>query len=233
MKYTLCKTVLFLSAALFLMANSMQKTSFHFLPKSTVHALSATNASYKSRIKSDIKKILSLKVNGYQELTLKEFSDYLSETYKNKHSIWKARQRTSFESVDAQRKAGKLSEDDYRFLTVTIPCTESESTYPSDRASQTPPDFARSFDIYSKSERSICHFEYCVGYSADFTKTTIGERDEVILNIIKGMENFVKETTIDPSKDEFHIKINKKLETLLKKYAVPGIELKVFQYPYK
>ncbi len=125
----------------------------------------------------------------------------------------------------------KLSEEDYRFLTITIPCTESESTYPKDRASQTPPDFARSFDLYSKSKKTKCHFEYCVGYSADLTKTTVAERDQVILNIINGMENYIDKTTIDPATKKFNQKINKKLDTLLKKNATPKMELKVLQYP--
>lgn len=216
---------------LFIIIASMPKISLEFLPTTTVHA------AYKKPIKSDIKKVLSLKVNGYQDMTLKDFSNYMSKIYEKNRSIWKARQRIARCNIttltDAQKKSMKLSEDDYRFLTITIPCTESESTYSRDRVNSTPPDFTRMFDIYSKSKDTLCHFEYCVRYSTDFSKITVGKRDEIILNIIKGMEDFVKKSTVDASKKAFNKKINKKLDTLLKKYATPEVKLEVFQYPAK
>lgn len=226
------KVVPILSATLLIMASSMPKASLELSPVTTVFA-SSDAASSKNLTKSDLKKVLSLKVKDYQDLTLKEFSDSISKIYEENHSVWKARQRAARYLTDDKKKEMNLPIDDYNFLTITIPCTDSESTYPKDRSSQTPPDFFRSFDIYSKSKKTSCHFEYCVGYSTDLTKTTVGERDEIILNIINGMENFVETTTIDPVKKDFHKKINKKLDRLLKKYATPEIKLKVLKYPGK
>lgn len=200
MKKHIYKKMILTSATLLFMANTMPKTSLDLSSAAIAHASPAATASYKKLTKSDIKKVLSLKVKDYQDLTLKEFSNSMSKIYEENRSVWKARQRVGFSLTDALKEEMKLSEEDYRFLTITIPCTESESTYPKDRASQTPPDFAGSFDLYSKIKKTKCHFEYCVGYSADFTKTTVGERDEIIFNIINGMEDFVEKSTDDPAK---------------------------------
>lgn len=231
MKNKIYRTVLLLSVILFAgisnisgIPNSLEKTI-------TVFASSASIGENKLT-KSDIQKVLSLKMKDYQDLTLKEFSDYLSDMYEKNNSIWKARQRFAYFS-DAHKKAMKLSENDYRFLTITIPCTEAESTYERDRVGQIPPDFSGRFDLYSKSLRTMCHFEYCVQYSADFEKITVGERDAVILKVKKGMENFVKKSAVDPAKKEFEQQINKKLDALIEKNTNSKIELKVYQYPGK
>lgn len=182
----------------------------------------------KSNIKNDIKKVLSLKEKNYQNLTLKYFGDSISAKYENDNSLWHARQRIAQTTHKALKKQ-KLSDEDYYFLTVTLPCTESESDYKFDRSGQMPSDFSDTFDIYSKSRKTKCHFEYAVRYSTDFAKTTVGERDSIIIKIKEGMRDFVKNSPLDPADKKYLKKLKKHLNKLIEENTCSNMELVVFQ----
>lgn len=187
----------------------------------------AAKTDASARMKADMDKILSLKVNGYQNQTLEEFSNYISARYEEDDSIWSARQRIGLMSKAAETL--KLSGEDYNFLTVTLPCTESESDYKYDRAGQTPPGFSDMFDVFSKTRKTKCHFEYAVTYSADYTKITVGQRDSVILNVKNGMKRFVKKSTLDPVNKNYRKQMKKHLNQLVSENSSTDLKLDVFQ----
>lgn len=202
--------------------------------ESAYAATKKTKDDSVKKIKDALKKVLSLRVDGYEDMTLKEFGDFVAEQFENNHSIWRAKNRLAH--IDFNVMGKYLTQEELHFLETTLPCTYSESDNPNDRSvafQKFPATFGGSFDLYSKFRATTCHFEYSVRYMTDLTKTTVGERDSVVLKVEKGMKNFVEKTAIDPAKNEFAIKIDKKLDALLKKYATPEIKLEVFQYPGK
>ncbi len=177
----------------------------------------------------DIKKVLSLKTDGYQHYTLNQFLDYIGQQYEADHSVWKARQRlwTALDEEAAQH----LSKEDYQFLTTTLPCTEGESTYPGDRVANIPPDFSGRYTLPYPKHGTQISFEWVVQYEVKDPTITVGERDNLILHVENGMETFIKNTwqTTDIGTMGYLKKIRQHLDQLVKENSVPGLKMKVLQ----
>lgn len=181
-------------------------------------------------IPSDVKKVLTLKTDSYKDLTAKEFRDYLSERYEADHELWKARQRCAY--LNRKELQKKLSQADYLFLTVTLPCTESESTYPHDRTGSIPPDFGDRFEAIDYPKRgTTLSFEWTVRYEINASKLTIRERDNRIVHIQRKMAEFIENTPKDT--DIGTMKYLKKmrhcLDRLIEETSSPDMKMTVFE----
>lgn len=176
-----------------------------------------------------IKKILTLKADGYQNFRLEDFLDYTASRYEDDHSLWKAKNRLAQE--DRSRLKELLSSEDYHFLTVTLPCTESESTYPSDRVGNIPPDFGSCFDLPYPRYGTSVHFEWCVRYEPSDPDLTVGQRDEIIINILHGMDAFVADTPEDTNigSTAYLKKMRRCLKELITKNSGRGLNMTLFQ----
>lgn len=199
------------------------------IPNASVTETSAAADHTSSSIADDIKKVLSLKTAGYQDYKLQDFSDYISQCYENDQSVWKAKERLSH--TDCKELKTQLSEEDYYFITVTLRCTEAESVYPYDRTGNIPPDFGARFQLPDPKRRTTASFEWAVRYEASDPDLTIGQRDRIIINILQGMDEFVKSTSesADTGSMRYLKKLRKCLDGLLSKNSGYGLDMTVFQ----
>lgn len=175
----------------------------------------------------EIQKVLTLKTNGYQDHTLKQFLDDIQKQYADEHSLWKARQR--LETVLDEEAKQHLSIEDYRFLTTTLPCTESESTYPGDRVASLPPDFYDRYTLPYPKHGTKISLEWAVQYEIKDQTLTVGERDELIFHVKDKMEAFVNSTweSADIGTMDYLKKVRRHLNQLVKESSVPGLEMTV------
>lgn len=175
----------------------------------------------------EIQKVLTLKTNGYQDHTLKQFLDNIQKQYAADHSLWKARQR--LETVLDEEAKQHLSKEDYRFLTTTLPCTESESTYPGDRVASLPPDFYDRYTLPYPKHGTKVSFEWAVQYEIKDQTLTVGERDKLIFHVKDKMEAFVNSTweSADIGTMDYLKKVRRRLNQLVKESSVPGLEMTV------
>lgn len=177
----------------------------------------------------EVKKVLALKVKGYEDYTLQQFLDYIGEQYEADSSLWNARQKL-WKVLD-EKVEQCLSEEDASFLHTTLPCTESESTYPKDRAGAIPPDFSVRYELpYAKLNTTVS-IEWAVQYEIKDPKLTVGQRDKLILNVKNGMDEFVKSTseTADIAAPGYLKKIRSRLGRLVRENSGFGLEMTVFQ----
>lgn len=176
----------------------------------------------------DIQKVLTLKVNGYQEYTLQQFLGYITERYEADPSLWNARQRL-WEVLDEEAKK-HLSKEDAQFLTTTLPCTESESTYPGDRVADIPPDFSGRYTLPYPKHGTQISFEWTVQYKANGQALTVGERDRLIFRVQDGMDAFIKNTweSADIGSMNYLKKMRRRLDELVKENSVPWFGMTVF-----
>ncbi len=177
-----------------------------------------------------IKKLLTLKAKNYKNYTLSEFWDYTGERYEADDSLWKASQGY-FRILQDEKVRKNLSKEDYEFLTVTLPCTASESTNPSDRAGSFPPGFGGQFDLPYPQMGTKMHFEWYAEYEIQNPDLTIGERDRLILNVIHGMHEFVEHTpdTADTGSQNYMTEMRSCLEQLAEENSGFGLEITVSQ----
>lgn len=182
-----------------------------------------------SSIPAYIRQVLSLKTNGYQDRKLKDFYNDVTQQYENDPSLWEAKNRL-FQKGCSQLKS-QLSEEDYLFLTVTLPCTESESDYPRDRTGNLPPDFSRQYDLPYPELRTSVHFEWCVRYEPADPELTVGQRDALIINIIHGMDAFMADTPehTDIGSTAYQKKMRQRLKQLIKENSGRGLDMTIFQ----
>lgn len=177
-----------------------------------------------------IRKMLTLKVKNYQNYTLSEFWDYVGDRYEADDSLWKASQGY-FWILQDEKVMKNLSKEDYEFLTVTLPCTASESTNPHDRAGSFPPGFGGQFELPYPQMGTQVHFEWYAEYEIKNPDLTIGERDRLILNVIDGMHEFVEHTpdTADIGSKNYETQMRSCLERLVKENSGSGLEITVSQ----
>ena len=183
----------------------------------------------RDQLPEKIKKILTIKVKDYKNDTLSDFLDYTAQRYEADNSLWKASQ--GYWTLLDEKTIQNLSREDYEFLTVTLPCTASESTYPSDRASRFPAGFGSSFDLAYPKRGTNLHFEWYVNYEIKNPKLTVGQRDQLILNVTYGMDDFLQNTpkTTDIGSEEYLKEMSSCLERLAKENSKAGLEMTVFQ----
>ncbi len=189
----------------------------------------ASESGIPYEIPAAVKKVLTLKTRDYKDHTLAEFSDYVSQRYETDNSLWKARQRLMAYMNEETKK--NLSKEDYEFLHITLPCTESESTYPHDRAGSIPPGFGCQFQVPYPKHKTMRLFEWHVQYQVNNPDMTIRERDRLILNVENGMQEFVEKTLPDatPEAKSYLKKMRKRLNQLAKENSTSGLEMTVFK----
>lgn len=187
------------------------------------------NTAYAA-LPAKLKKLLTLKVKGYQNYTLSEFFDYMTEQYEADSDLWKASQSRAALLTDTDA-IQRLSPEDYAFLTVTIPCTMSESTYERDRVGRLPAGFGGQFDLPYPRHRTRIHFEWYVQYEIQNPQLTVGERDQLILNVIRGMDEFVKTTpdTTDIGSESYIKNMRRHLKELIKETNGFGLKMTLAQ----
>ncbi len=173
---------------------------------------------------ADVKKVLSLKTKGYKDYTLSEFLDYISRQYEEHHSIWEARQSLSI-NYEMEKS---LSKEDYEFLTTTLPCTESESTYTGDRVGNIPPDFSATYELPYPIHATTVLYEWAVQYKVKNADITVGQRDELVLNVKNGMNEFVENTSGAGSK-KYLKKMRRHLKKLVSENSRDGLEMTIFK----
>ena len=183
----------------------------------------------RDQLPEKIKKILTIKVKGYKNDTLSDFLDYTAQRYEADNSLWKASQ--GYWTLLDEKTIRNLSREDYEFLTVTLPCTASESTYPGDRASRFPAGFGSSFDLAYPKRGTKIHFEWYVNYEIKNPELTVGQRDQLILNVTYGMDDFLQNTpkTADIGSEEYLKEMSSCLKRLAKENSKAGLEMTVFQ----
>lgn len=176
-----------------------------------------------------VKKVLTLKTSDYQSMKLKDFFEYVTMQYESDRLLWEAKNRLAH--TDLSQLKNQLSEEDYNFLTVTLPCTQSESTYPSDRVGNIPPDFGRRFQLPEPKRRTYVSFEWCVQYEPSDPDLTVGQRDQIILNIIHGMDAFVADTSenADVGSGNYLKKLRRRLDQLILENSGYGLDMTVIQ----
>ena len=187
------------------------------------------NTAYAA-LPAKLKKILTLKVKGYQNYTLSEFFDYMTKQYVADSDLWKASQSRAALLTDTDA-IQRLSPEDYAFLTVTIPCTMSESTYERDRVGRLPAGFGGQFDLPYPRHRTRIHFEWYVQYEIQNPQLTVGERDQLILKVIRGMDEFVKTTpdTTDIGSESYIKNMRRHLKELIKETNGFGLKMTLVQ----
>lgn len=183
----------------------------------------------RDQLPEKLKKILTMKVKDYKNDTLSDFLDYTAQRYEADNSLWKASQ--GYWTLLDENTIQNLSREDYEFLTVTLPCTASESIYPSDRASRFPAGFGSSFDLAYPKRGTKIHFEWYVNYEIKNPKLTVGQRDQLILNVTYGMDDFLQNTpkTTDIGSEEYLKEMRSCLKRLAKENSKAGLEMTVFQ----
>lgn len=183
----------------------------------------------REQLPEKIKKILTIKVKDYKNDTLSDFLDYTAQRYEADNSLWKASQ--GYWTLLDEKTIRNLSREDYEFLTVTLPCTASESTYPGDRASRFPAGFGSSFDLAYPKRGTKIHFEWYVNYEIKNPELTVGQRDQLILNVTYGMDDFLQNTpkTADIGSEEYLKEMSSCLKRLAKENSKAGLEMTVFQ----
>ncbi len=194
------------------------------------NGVAASKIATSKNIPSDAKKVLTLKTNGYKDLTAEEFGNYVSERYEADKELWKARQR--FARLDWKELQKKLSRSDYLFLTVTLTCTESESTNPHDRVGNIPPDFgARYEEIAYPKHGTALSFEWTVRYEINKQKLTVRERDQRIVQIQSKMADFIENTpkNTDIGTMNYLRKMRRLLDRLVKEASSPEMKMTVFE----
>jgi len=189
----------------------------------------ASESGIPYEIPAAVKKVLTLKTRDYKDYNLAEFSDYVSQRYETDNSLWKARQRLMAYMNEETKK--NLSKEDYEFLHITLPCTESESTYPHDRAGSIPPGFGCQFQVPYPKHKTMRLFEWHVQYQVNNPDMTIRERDRLILNVENGMQEFVEKTLPDatPEAKSYLKKMRKRLNQLTEENSTSGLEMTVFK----
>uniref|UniRef100_N2A1J9 Peptidase M56 domain-containing protein n=1 Tax=Eubacterium plexicaudatum ASF492 TaxID=1235802 RepID=N2A1J9_9FIRM len=176
-----------------------------------------------------VKNVLTLKTDDYQNMKLTDFFEYVTMRYEADQSLWEAKNRLAHEDYD--RLKNRLSEEDYNFLTVTLPCTERESTYPSDRVGNIPADFGGRYELPYPKLETLISFEWCVRYEPSDPDMTVGQRDRIILNVVHGMDAFVADTpkSTDISSTDYLKKMRSCLDRLILENSGRGLDMTVFQ----
>lgn len=176
-----------------------------------------------------VKKILSLKTGDYQSRKLKDFFEYVTLRYEADRSLWKAKNRLARKGC-GQLKS-RLSDEDYHFLTVTLPCTERESTNPYDRTGNIPPDFGGRYELPYPEHGTRISFEWAVRYHPSDRDLTIGQRDQIIINIMHGMDQFVADTpeNADVGSAGYLKKMRSRLNQLILENSGRGLDMTVIQ----
>lgn len=172
----------------------------------------STNTDSKS-LASDVKKILTLKVDGYKNYTLTEYRTYISEKLSNDSSLKAAKDRV-MQAISSSPEKLNLSNEDFTFIAFTLSCSIAEIAY--DVSGLTPPSFDEGFWIYSPSVGDKIYIEYGVNYTVDNPDSiTIDQRDAAIMNVVDGMRDFTKKEKIDPASDKFLTKMKNNLNNLV------------------
>ncbi|MDE7311691.1 MAG: M56 family metallopeptidase [Eubacterium sp.] len=216
-----------LTLVIYMCHYSLEDTAMHS-PWVGADSDAATGSTYDA-LPEEVKKVLSLKVTGYKDYTLQQFFDYIGEQYEADHSLWKARQQL-WKVLDEEAEQN-LSKEDAQFLDTTLPCTESESTYERDRVGTISPDFSARYELPYAKHGTTIGFEWAVRYKIKDPELTVGQRDQIILNVKNKMEEFVKSTweTDDIATMGYLKKVRSRLDQLVKENSSSGLEMTVFQ----
>lgn len=195
----------------------------------TVDFCSYAPEEVRSGLPAKIKKLLTLKTKDYKNYTLQQFFDYVTGRYVADEALWKASQ--GYGTLLDEQTIRKLSEEEYTFLAVTLPCTISESTDPHDRVGSIPPGFGGHFDLPYEKHGTKVQIEWHVQYEIQNPKLTVGERDKLILNVINRMDEFVKRTpdTADIGTEDYTKSMRAYLKQLVKENSGSGLKMTVFQ----
>jgi len=75
------------------------------------------------------------------------------------------------------------------------------------------------------------HFEWCVRYEPADPELTVGQRDELIINIIHGMDAFMADTPehTDIGSTAYQKKMRQRLKQLIKENSGRGLDMTIFQ----
>lgn len=189
----------------------------------------AAKGSTSDKLPEAAKKVLSLKVQGYQDYTLQQFSSYITERYEADHSLWKARQQL-WKALDEKARQN-LTETDAQFLYTTLPCTESESAYPRDRTGSIPPSFSGRYELPYAKHGTTVSIEWAVQYETKDPQLSVGQRDRLVLNVKNGMAAFIKGSwkTADIGTMGYLKKVRKRLGQLVEENNGPGLKMTVYQ----
>ncbi len=207
----------------------LYQTALDFLSAMPEESLADSTVSSTKKLEKEAAKILSLKSGDYQSRKLKDFFEYVTLRYEADRSLWKAKNRLARKGC-GQLKS-RLSDEDYHFLTVTLPCTERESTNPYDRTGNIPPDFGGRYELPYPEHGTRISFEWAVRYHPSDRDLTIGQRDQIIINIMHGMDQFVADTTenADVGSTDYLKKMRSRLNQLILENSGRGLDMTVIQ----
>lgn len=180
-------------------------------------------------LETDIQKLLSLKTDNYEKYTLKDFKEYITGKLTTDSELKIAKERVMKSISSAPKELSErlsLPEIEFDFIAYTLSCSIAEISY--DVTKQAVPSFEDGFWIKSSSVGDTIYLEYIVNYVVkDPNVFTVVQRDRAILNVVNGMEEFVKQTTLDPVNEDYLKSMKKALDKLIKDNSTKDFKMEV------
>lgn len=168
------------------------------------------------KLATDVNKVLSLAVDGYESLTLSEYRAFIENKLSSDSSLNSSKDcvMRAINSIPPKLDTNILSDSELKFISYTLSCSISETAYYVDKA--TFPSFDDGFFVKSALVGDLTYVEYVVRYTVkDETKLTVGQRDKAIFSIVNGMKGFVKNTKLDPMDLSYIEEMRKELNRLV------------------
>ena len=168
------------------------------------------------KLATDVNKVLSLAVDGYESLTLSEYRAFIENKLSSDSSLNSSKDcvMRAINSIPPKLDTNILSDSELKFISYTLSCSIAETAYYVDKA--TFPSFDDGFFVKSALVGDLTYVEYAVRYTVkDETKLTVGQRDKAIFSIVNGMKGFVKNTKLDPMDLSYIEEMRKELNRLV------------------
>lgn len=168
------------------------------------------------KLATDVNKVLSLAVDGYESLTLSEYRAFIENKLSSDSSLNSSKDcvMRAINSIPPKLDTNILSDSELKFISYTLSCSIAETAYYVDKA--TFPSFDDGFFVKSALVGDLAYVEYAVRYTVkDETKLTVGQRDKAIFSIVNGMKGFVKNTKLDPMDLSYIEEMRKELNRLV------------------
>lgn len=168
------------------------------------------------KLATDVNKVLSLAVDGYESLTLSEYRAFIENKLSSDSSLNSSKDcvMRAINSIPPKLDTNIMSDSELKFISYTLSCSIAETAYYVDKA--TFPSFDDGFFVKSALVGDLAYVEYAVRYTVkDETKLTVGQRDKAIFSIVNGMKGFVKNTKLDPMDLSYIEEMRKELNRLV------------------
>lgn len=168
------------------------------------------------KLATDVNKVLSLAVDGYESLTLSEYRAFIENKLSSDSSLNSSKDcvMRAINAIPPKLDTNILSDSELKFISYTLSCSIAETAFYVDKA--TFPSFDDGFFVKSALVGDLTYVEYAVRYTVkDETKLTVGQRDKAIFSIVNGMKGFVKNTKLDPMDLSYIEEMRKELNRLV------------------